>query len=124
MRKPVDFKRNIMSTHPDQKHLIEAFMGGSWGYFGDWNSLMKVSEKIIQHVYEVHNVDDGVMQYTEAEHAFVRTFGMIDREGNFMFSFNRGQLYTGTTPYLAAFEAVCAWITDYNEGIYNQKTNP
>ncbi len=35
-----------MSIHPDNKHLIEAFMGGSWGYFGDWNSLMSVISKI------------------------------------------------------------------------------
>lgn len=109
-----------MSIHPDQKHLIEAYMGGPWCFFNDWNSLMQVIEKISKHVYEVHNVDDGVMKYTEAEYAFPRTFGMIDREGNFMFRFNRAQLYSATTLYLAALEAVCEWIKDHNEGFYTK----
>ena len=35
-----------MSLHPDDKHLIERFVGGAYGFVdGDWNSLMTVVRK-------------------------------------------------------------------------------
>lgn len=36
-----------MSIHPGDKHLIEAFMGEYFTlYDGDWNSIMKVVDKV------------------------------------------------------------------------------
>lgn len=63
-----------MSLHPDEKHLIESFMGGYFTlYDGDWNSVMKVVEKI-QSLWNQYPLVDW--QNDKDQYYFLEVVGM------------------------------------------------
>ena len=63
-------------------------------YHSSWDWLMPVIESISKQKFE-----DG-------DTCYPRTFGMISEEGQFMFRFNRHQLFCADTLIEAAFNAV------------------
>lgn len=69
-----------------------------------WEYLMPVVEKICQ------------VRYDDGETAYLRTFGMINHDGEFMVRFNRSQLGIGDTLHAAAYDAVLKFLkyTYYN----------
>lgn len=44
----------IISVKPDERILIETFMGDAYGFYGDYNTLMPVVEKIESMGYQVN----------------------------------------------------------------------
>ena len=69
-------------------------------YHSSWDWLMPVIEKIC------------FIMNNEKEFFYPRTFGMTNHEGDFMFRFNMGGLYTEPKLIDAAFKAVVAFIKD------------
>jgi len=70
----------------------------------NWNLLMPAIEKISAYRFE-----DG-------DTAYPRTFGMICEEtGEFMFRFNRSELFSAPTLIEAAYMAVVDFINWFNE---------
>ena len=60
-----------------------------------WEWLMPVIEKIILEE-----------KFQDGESVFLRTFAMIDMDGNFMVRFNRHSLFKHKDLFIASFEAV------------------
>lgn len=98
-------------------------------YATSWTSLMRVIEKISQHVYEKmthpHPGFEGQVIITY-DRAYPRTFGLMSDEEvpRFMFRFNRAQLHFGATLIECAYAATVQWIKDYNEGLYPKHPTP
>lgn len=86
-------------------------------YHKDWNSLMRIVEKISQQRFE-----DG-------DYVFLRTFGMPieddDKRLLFMVRFNRFELHSAYTLIEAAYTAVVEFIKWHNENhnLINGKHN-
>lgn len=76
-------------------------------YNTSWDWLMPVVEKICKIDYGDDIGPNGMV--------YPRTFGMLDPEGNFLFRFNRQQLYAEKTLIAATHKAVVEFIKWYNE---------
>lgn len=85
------------------KYLVQKFK-----YHTSWDWLMPVIEKII--LIEIKEE----VENQEIDRYYPRTFGMKDKEGNFMFRFNRGFLHSEKKLIDAAFKAVVEFIKWYN----------
>jgi len=84
-------------------------------YHYSWDWLMPVVEKISN----IHYPDyfsgikpDDVGEWDNC--AYPRTFGMRDKEGNYMVRFNANVLYSAKTLIEATWLAVIEFIKDYN----------
>lgn len=75
---------------------------GLGDYRTNFHSLMGVVEKICKEKF-----DDG-----SEETSHLRTFGMVDIDGNFVVRFNRGSLFTNETLIGVTFDAVIDYITN------------
>lgn len=75
-------------------------------YHSSWNKLMPVIEKICK--LKIGDGDEYV------EYACPRTFGMLDKNGLFMFRFNGFQLHSCETLIEAAWFGVIDFIEWYN----------
>lgn len=80
-------------------------------YKNNWNALMKVINRISDHIYEETEEDNGLEKRIIKDRAYPRTFGMISQEGKYMFRFNRQVLFEGDTLIEAAFSACVDFVT-------------
>ncbi len=79
----------------------------------DWNLLMEVVVNICKTKFR----DDICEEYDPNSYPYLRTFGMIDHDGNFMVRFNRYTLFMAPTLLQATYEAVVDFIVWYNAGL-------
>lgn len=96
--------------HGSQSHIETLEYHSSW----DW--LMPVVLKIS----DIHYPDywngrqpDDVGEWDNC--AYLRTFGMRDKEGNYMVRFNANVLHSAPALIEATWNAVIEFIKDYNE---------
>lgn len=75
-------------------------------YHSSWDWLMPVVEKIANYQFTGSEM--------EADYSYPRTFGMKDSNGNMMFRFNRGPLFSARTLIEATWLAVVEFIQWYN----------
>jgi len=82
---------------------------GSLGPVIDWKpngnpgQCIKVLEKICK------------IKYEDGDYAYCRTFGMIDKEGQYMVRINRMPVHYGETIGEALYTAVVEFVQEYNE---------
>ena len=84
-------------------------------YHTSWDWLMPVVEKISNIHYPDYwngRQPDDVGEWDNC--AYPRTFGMRDKEGNYMVRFNANVLYSAKTLIEATWLAVIEFIKDYN----------
>lgn len=84
-------------------------------YHSNWSWLMQVVHKISDYHYPeywTHGKDPDAGEWDDT--AYPRTFGMRDKEGNYMVRFNANALHYGKTLIEATWNAVVDFITDYN----------
>jgi hypothetical protein len=70
-------------------------------YRTSWGWLMPVVEKI------------SAQKFEDEDTAHLRTFGMINDEGNFMVRFNRQDLFKAKTLLEATYLAVCDYVNSH-----------
>jgi hypothetical protein len=89
----------------EKEDLIDFYPEVGWelglgNYRKDFRELMKVVEKICQEKFD----DES------NETSYLRTFGMINEDGDFMVRFNRGHLFTDETLIGATLKAVVDYL--------------
>ncbi len=86
-------------------------------YDSSWSWLMPVVEKISDYHYPNYfsSCPQGHEREPYEDCAFPRTFGMRDKEGNFMVRLNANQLFSASTLIEATWLAVVDFITWYNQ---------
>lgn len=91
-------------------------------YHYSWDWIMPVVEKIGNIHYPAYYGSSGKPDdYHEWDDtAYLRTFGMRDKDGNYLVRFNADQLYSAPTLIQALWEAVTNFIQWYNEQTHLQ----
>lgn len=86
-------------------------------YHSSWEWLMPIVEKISNIHYPDYftNCPESHEREPYEDCAYPRTFGMRDKEGNYMFRFNANVLHSAKTLINAVWLACVEFIKDYNE---------
>ena len=99
--------RSSTFTVPDKS--FSEFVNES-RYHISWDWLMPVVEKISKHIYESYKDNNGYKDVIVDDRAFMRTFGMIDNNGNWMVRINRMTLHQEDTLIKATYNAALEFI--------------
>jgi len=78
-------------------------------YHTSWDWLMPVVEKICKYEFD----DASIESHDTYDYSYLKTFGMLDEDGNFLVRFNRGFLHAEKILIDAVFKAVVEFINWY-----------
>ncbi len=119
------WRKSSYTTYPDGTEIVHSLALGDkyvnyfeaeLKYHSSWDWLMPVVEKISEHhypeYYEYGPKTDEDGEWDDC--AYLRTFGMRDKEGNYMVRFNANALYSAPTLIEATWMAVVEFIIDLN----------
>lgn len=79
-------------------------------YHTSWDWLMPVIEKIGLDIFE-----ENINELGDFDHCYPRTFGMMNKEKEYMFRFNRYSLHSDKKLINAAYCAVVEYIQSLNQ---------
>lgn len=99
-----------------QKYLERPEVSDDYEYHSSWEWLMPVIEKIGTHHYPDYwsgNKPEDAGEWDDCP--YPRTFGMRDKEGNYMFRFNAQPVFSAPTLIEAAYNAVVDFISSHTQ---------